>query len=159
MTVSNALKASKQHYEVIVVEDSRGDAGMIVNVLRQGDRDMELVILTDGAKAAAYLSDERPADEAPLGRHPDLIFLDLDLPHLSGYEVLRQIRAGQRFHSVPVVVFTASQRPDDVRRIYELGGNALVYKPIDFEGFVRTVRAIEHFWLDGVASPDFKPRT
>jgi CheY-like chemotaxis protein len=84
---------------------------------------------------------------------PDIIVLDLNLPKLSGRELLAQIKADERLKSVPVIVLTTSRADDDVRAAYGLHANCYITKPADLDRFLAIVKLIDHFWLDVVTLP------
>ena len=98
-------------------------------------------MVRDGAQAIATLAD-RPASEAPR-----LILLDLKMPKVDGFEVLRQIKLDPRTGSIPVVVMTSSSLPQDIRLAYSLGANSYVVKPITFEQLRETVGRVIEYWL------------
>lgn len=107
-----------------------------------------IVVAEDGAEALDYLF----ATGAWAGRGPEsnpiMVLLDLKLPRVDGFEVLRRLRADGRTRLVPVVVLSASGEAEDVARSLECGANAYVRKPVDFARFVRAAGAIAGFWLD-----------
>lgn len=106
--------------------------------------------MEDGAQALAYLRRQPPfEDRAP----PDLVLLDLNLPKLSGVEVLGAIRADEGLRKLPVVILTTSDAESDVVRSYEVGANCYVTKPVGIEAFQRIVRSVENFWFTVVRLP------
>jgi CheY-like chemotaxis protein len=124
---------------ILVVEDSPDDAGLILQVLEHS-RVGPIAITRDGGEAIAYLF----AAAAPL---PRLVLLDVNLPTVKGFEVLRRIRGSPRTHRVPVVVFTSSLHPHAVARSYDLGANSFVIKPSAPGPFAEVLRAIARYWL------------
>ena len=100
-----------------------------------------LEVARDGQEAVDFISGWQDGD--PL---PAVILLDLKLPKLNGLEVLRVIRAHREFSVVPVVILTSSREEQDLVRTYELGVNAYVVKPVDFQQFSESVRALGFFW-------------
>ena len=88
-----------------------------------------------------------------LGIAPWLGLLDLNLPRRNGWEVLAQIKGDENLRRIPVVVLTSSDVERDIALSYEHGANAYITKPVDFEGFVRVVNAVEHFWFTIVRLP------
>ena len=76
-----------------------------------------------------------------------LVLLDLKLPRVDGLEVLRQIRADQRTHRMPVVIITTSKEEQDVAQSYDLGANSYIRKPVDFKQFVESVEHLGLYWL------------
>jgi two-component system response regulator len=121
---------------ILLVEDSPDDEALMVRALSQ-DCMGPLAITRDGTEALAWLRTALP----------DLVLLDLNLPGLKGFEVLRQIRASPRTRHLPVVILTSSAHDGDVARSYELGANSFVRKPKDPRSFADTVREIARYWL------------
>ncbi|GAA3111131.1 response regulator [Nonomuraea salmonea] len=105
-----------------------------------------LNVVNDGEQAMAFLRQEGEYVDAP---RPDLILLDLNLPRMSGKEVLREVKADAVLRTIPVVVLTTSEAEEDILHSYHLHANAYVAKPVDFEQFIRVVRQIDDFFRDG----------
>lgn len=135
---------------VLMIEDNPGDSDMIRERLQTSRLWIELMVLEDGESASRYLARERPWTDAP---RPDLILLDLNLPRRNGWELLAQIKTDDGLRHIPVVVLTSSDVERDIALSYEHGANAYITKPVDFEGFVRVVNAVEHFWFTIVRLP------
>lgn len=136
-----------RHFGVVVVEDSRSDALLIIEGLRQEGLSLDVLLLTDGEKASDHFVDDEEVGLLPLGG-PDLILLDLNLPKKGGAELIREIKANPNLREVPVVVFSGSD-PSEVWRCYELGANLVVRKPQDVQPFVRTIQGIKRYCLRG----------
>ena len=113
---------------LLLVEDDPGHALLIKKNLRRGGVTEEIIVLTDGQTAVDYLLNQGAytSNECPL---PPLVLLDLNLPVLSGYQVLQIIKNDQRTKRIPVVVLTTTDNPQEVARCYELGCNLYVTKP------------------------------
>lgn len=137
--------------EVLVVEDSGTDAGLILRALKRGGRPMHITLLTNGEKAASHLDACESPMDIPVVK-PDLVLMDLELPRIGGLELLEEMRRQALYRDVPVVVFTGSDRSQDLSDSYRLGANCVVYKPVKTEDFVSVVRSVEHYWLDVVGS-------
>src|SRR5690606_9358228 len=108
--------ASARPLEILLVEDNPGDVRLVVEALRHGKLLHRLSVAENGAKALAMLRRE--------GAHahragPDLILLDLNLPGLSGHELLTELKTDARLARIPVVVMTGSDAQDDIARAYE----------------------------------------
>jgi CheY-like chemotaxis protein len=82
-----------------------------------------------------------------------LILLDLNLPRMSGREVLAQIKADEQLKTIPVVVLTTSEDAQDIARAYSQHANCYITKPVDLEQFLRVIQSIENFWLTLVRLP------
>lgn len=129
---------------ILLVEDSPTDIMMISDVLAQTHFCNTLNVVEDGLEALKFLRRQNGYAGVP---RPDLILLDLNLPGKSGQEVLAEIKADERLRTIPVVILTSSRDEADVRGAYRHWANCYVTKPVDYDGFVETVRWIERFWL------------
>lgn len=111
---------------------------------------LNLSVESKGVEASAFLRrDGRFAHAA----RPDLLLLDLNLPKLSGQEVLAEIKEDDDLRRIPVVVLTSSAAEEDVGRSYQLHANCHITKPVDLEPFLHVVRTIDDFWLTVVRLP------
>jgi two-component system, response regulator len=128
---------------VLLVEDNPDDEALTLRALRKSNILNEVIVARDGAEALGLLFPEGGSG-FPL---PGLILLDLNLPKVSGLEVLRRVRADERTQLIPVVVLTSSRLEQDVPASYRSGANAYVQKPVGFPGFADAVRALGMFWL------------
>ncbi|TFV92558.1 response regulator [Oxalobacteraceae bacterium OM1] len=130
---------------ILLVEDNPNDLELTLIALEKSHLANEVIVVRDGAEALEYLD----ANGAFIGRpagNPAVILLDLKLPKVDGLEVLRYIRSSATLKSVPVVMLTSSREEQDLLRSYELGVNAYVVKPVDFQEFVRAISDLGVFW-------------
>jgi len=134
--------------EIFLIEDNPGDIRLTQEALKEARVANHLNIAKDGEEAIAFLT--RADASEPL---PDLILLDLNLPRVSGLEVLDYIKQNDRLKKIPVVVLTTSQAEQDIVRTYTLHANCYINKPVDFEKFIHVVKMIEDFWLSVVKLP------
>jgi CheY-like chemotaxis protein len=133
---------------LVLVEDSSADIKITERALLKTDTPVELIVLRDGQEAVDYLLHQNPPNGQKTWRRPDVILLDLNLPRLSGREVLVQVRASKALRLVPIVILTTSRRTEEVRDLYAAGANTYIQKPQDFRRFVDVLRTIQHYWLD-----------
>ncbi|MFG1700799.1 response regulator [Nonomuraea sp. NPDC049309] len=136
--------------EVLLVEDDPGDILLTREAFDLNKVHNRLNVVNDGEQAMAFLRREGAYADAP---RPDLILLDLNLPRMSGTEVLREVKADAVLRTIPVVVLTTSEAEEDILRSYRLHANAYVTKPVDFEQFIRVVRQIDDFFVSVVKLP------
>ena len=138
-----------QPISVLLVEDDPGDVVLIEEAFEHNKVRNTLKIVGDGVEAMDYL---RSQDSD----RPDLVLLDLNLPRKDGREILGEIKADEDLRTIPVVVLTTSEADEDIARSYELGANAYVTKPVDFDRFIEVVRTIDDFFVTVVKrSPRF----
>jgi len=135
---------------VLLVEDNPGDVDLVRESLEAGKVLVELSVVGDGEQAIAFLL-KRPPFE--LAKKPDLILLALNLPKLSGREVLAEIRQHDHLRPVPVVVLTSSDAEQDVAKSYSLGANCYVTKPVGLDAFQSIVLTLNEFWFGIVKLP------
>ncbi|MCS7481103.1 response regulator [Umezawaea endophytica] len=136
--------------DVLLVEDDPGDALMTQEAFEHHKIRNSLHIVRDGVEALQFLRREGEHANAP---RPGLILLDLNLPRMDGREVLAEVKADERFRSIPVVVLTTSEAEEDILRSYNLHANAYVTKPVDFDRFIEVVRQIDDFFVTVVKLP------
>lgn len=136
--------------EVLLVEDDPGDVVMIREAFEENKVRNRLSVVSDGEQAIAFLRREGAHTEA---QRPDLILLDLNLPRVSGREVLEIVKADPKLRAIPVVILTTSSAEEDILRSYDLHANAYVTKPVDFESFIEVVRQIDNFFVTVVKLP------
>ncbi|HLY33494.1 MAG TPA: response regulator [Jatrophihabitantaceae bacterium] len=133
--------------DVLLVEDDAADVVIAREALRAGRLATRLSVVRDGVEALAYL--RRENGFADVGR-PDLILLDLNLPRMSGHELLAEVKADESLRRIPVVVLSTSVAAEDVVRSYDLHANVYVAKPVDFDDFTDAIRQIDDFFASVV---------
>ncbi len=136
--------------EILLVEDSATDVELTEEAFATADVETSLHVVSDGEAALAFPRGEPPHEGAT---RPELILLDLNMPRKDGREVLRELKADERLMSIPVLVLTTSGAAGDVAEAYAGGANAYIRKPVHFDDFIATVRAIEAFWLTVATLP------
>jgi CheY-like chemotaxis protein len=136
--------------EILLVEDSPGDVRLTREALRDAKVQNNLHVALDGIEAMKFLGRAGANAEAP---RPDLILLDLNLPRMSGREVLEQIKQDASLKSIPVVILTTSAAEEDIIRSYQLHANCYITKPVDLDQFIKVVKTIDNFWLAIVKLP------
>ena len=131
---------------LLVVEDSESDVELLREALSDSEPDVAMDVVRHGEDALAFLRCEGTFADAA---HPDLVVLDLNLPRMGGFEVLKALRedVDPRLRRLPVVVFTTSSTHSDVETAYDLHASSFVTKPTAFEHYLETVRAFREFWL------------
>jgi len=140
----------KRRIRVLLVEDNPGDVELIRDSL-EDVAPLDITVVGDGAAAIDYLGQSIAADRVrPL---PDLVLLDLNLPKISGHEVLHEIRQMADLRAMPVVVVTSSDATLDIVKSYSLGANSYVTKPGELAAFQNTVKALGNFWCNVARLP------
>jgi len=132
---------------VLLVEDNDDDVQLTLRAFERSKAFKKIVVVRNGREAVEYLF----TTGAHAGRDPEdlpeVVLLDLHLPSLDGFDVLRRLRADVRTRRLPVVILTSSNEQADILRSYDLGANSFVRKPVDFAKFVDVARQLGRYWL------------
>jgi len=130
--------------DVLLVEDDEGDVLMTREAFEYYKIKNRLHVVSDGKQALQFLRRTAPYQDAP---RPGLVLLDVNLPRLSGLEVLAELKQDDDLLTIPVVMLTTSQAEQDILRSYSLHANAFISKPVGFEPFIDAIRQIDTFFL------------
>ena len=133
--------------EILLVEDSPTDLELTLHALRGNNITNRIQVARDGAEALEFIFATGAHAGRDINNGPKVILLDLKLPRVDGFEVLRQIKGDARTRDVPVVVLTSSREAPDIAASYRLGANGYIVKPVDFEQFAAAVRDLGLYWL------------
>jgi len=139
---------------ILYVEDEETDVMLLQHVLAKAGIHNPIQTVKDGKTAKDYLAGEGSFADRKRYPLPGLVLLDLNLPYWSGFEVLEWIRQQPQLRRLPVVVFTSSNRPDDIVRAYDAGANAYLVKPNALADLTSLVLALRDFWLLHNRAPD-----
>ncbi|GGI18188.1 response regulator [Oxalicibacterium faecigallinarum] len=130
---------------ILLVEDNPNDLELTLVALEKSKLANDVIVIRDGGEALQYLNGTDDYKDRPAG-NPAVILLDLKLPKVDGLEVLRHVRESPVLKSIPVVMLTSSKEEQDLVRSYELGVNAYVVKPVDFQEFIKAISDLGIFW-------------
>src|SRR5262245_41348562 len=117
-------------HAILLVEDNASDEELTLRALKKSNISNDGVVMRAGAAALEYLLGQGAHSERDVSALPQVVLLDLNLPKLSGLEVLRAIRADDRTKRLPVVILTSSKEDRDLLESYELGANSYIVKPV-----------------------------
>ena len=132
---------------VLVVEDNPDDEALTLHALERSGSTKDVVVTRDGAEALDFLFGPQGVAAGDGSALPRLVLLDLHMPQVDGFEVLRRLRADPRTRFVPVVILSSSSEERDLIRGYSLGVNSWVRKPVKFNQFVDAVHELGLYWL------------
>ncbi len=132
---------------ILLVEDNHQDELLILRALRKVNLANQVDVVRDGQQALDYLFREGEFAGHTNPELPTIVLLDINLPRVSGLDVLERLRADRRTHLLPVVILTSSDEERDRLRSYERGANSFVRKPLDFAEFAETVARLGVYWL------------
>lgn len=141
---------SHKPIQILLIEDNPGDVRLLQEAFRELKADVHLHVATDGAEALNLLVH---AARTKMNWHPDLVLLDLNLPKVSGHDVLAQIKNNPETCRIPIIVLTSSRAESDVKRAYESHANAYLKKPSTLDGLISAAEQIKNFWLETATLP------
>ena len=129
--------------DILLVEDNEGDVEMTRRALSTASPAVRISVAHNGNQALECLHKEGRYETAAT---PDLILLDINMPRMDGKQFLGVVKESQAFKAIPVVMFTSSESPADVRECYERYANGYVVKPFDGTQYANTLRQVINFW-------------
>jgi CheY-like chemotaxis protein len=141
-----------QPITVLLAEDDPGHAVLIEKNLRRAGITCEIITVNDGQAAIDFLLKRGSFQDSVL-TGPLLVLLDLNLPVLDGYQVLKNIKQDKNVRRIPIIVLTTTDNPSEVAKCYELGCNAYITKPVEYEAFCRAIQNLGHL-LNSIQVPD-----
>jgi len=138
--------------KILLIEDNLGDARLTMEAMKEDPltNDAQIILMPDGEIAREYIL-KVSADENSVC--PDLILLDLNLPKISGKELLKILKSNLKFKQVPVVILSSSDEVEDVNEAYREHACCYITKPVDLDQFMNIVKAIGSFWFSVVELP------
>ncbi len=132
---------------ILLVEDNQMDVELTLDAFREARLSNSIHVTRNGQEALDYLFGRGKYAEPELHPLPDLVLLDLKMPGIDGFEVLRQIKNTTGLKRLPVIILTSSKEEGDRAMSYDNGANSYLVKPVSFEGFLDVVRSIGDYWL------------
>jgi two-component system, response regulator len=126
--------------DILIVDDDKDDAEMIIRALKKLKLGSYFLHVQDGEEALKLLYSDRS------GNFPKLILLDLKMPKVDGLDVIKKLKSDEIRKVIPIVVLTSSNETADIIKSYELGVNAYIIKPMNFESFTKAIQEIGLFW-------------
>ena len=130
---------------IIMVEDDEGHARLIEKNIRRAGVANEIVPFTNGTEALAYLLGPDGSGLVNKGRQL-LVLLDLNLPDMTGVDILEKVKGNEHTRRSPVVVLTTTDDQREIQRCYDLGANVYITKPVDYDGFANAIRQLGLFF-------------
>jgi len=136
------MNCNEQKVDILLVEDDLGHAKLIQKNLKRANIRNNIIHLSDGQEALDFFfnNDDDCKSEKAL-----LILLDLNLPKVSGYEVLTKLKESEQTRNIPVVMLTTTSDDTEIKKCYDMGCNVFVTKPIDYENFAKAIERLGLF--------------
>ncbi|MDM9626324.1 response regulator [Rhizobium sp. S152] len=139
------MKATGQEVTIVMIEDDEGHARLIEKNVRRAGVNNEIVPFTLGHTALDYILGPSRDGVVSKDRYL-LILLDLNLPDMSGLDILEKIKSNENTRRMPVVVLTTTDDEREIQKCYDLGANVYITKPVDYDGFATAIRNLGLFF-------------
>lgn len=132
---------------ILLIDDNPMDVELALDAFREAHLANQVEVAHDGESGLDYLLGEGRYTDRTRFPMPDLVLLDLKMPRIDGFEVLRRIKALPKLKRIPVIILTSSREEGDLALSYDIGANSYLVKPVSFSGFVEVVRQVGDYWL------------
>ena len=146
----HSTSGHKKTLQLLIIEDNPGDVRLLEEAFRELRADVDIQVAKDGAEGLEMVMHPAHPKSHP---HPDLILLDLNLPKVSGHDVLVRIKSNPKTCRIPVIILTSSRAESDIRRAYEGHANAYLKKPSTLDGLMSAAQDIKTFWMETATLP------
>jgi CheY-like chemotaxis protein len=128
---------------VLFADDDADDRLLVQEAFEENNLECQLDFVEDGIELLNYLKNTQNS--------PVLILLDINMPRKDGTQILNELKSNEAFRHIPVIMFTTSKSPEDIRKCYELGANSYIVKPSSFENLVDVTNIISKYWIETVS--------
>ena len=132
---------------ILLIEDNPDDVALTIRAFQKNKITNRVVVAEDGVEALDYIFRRGKFKDKDIDEIPASVLLDLKLPKLDGFEVLKSIRENEFTKFLPVVILTSSKEEQDIIKGYKNGANSYIRKPVDFEKFFEAVQTLGVYWL------------
>jgi CheY-like chemotaxis protein len=143
---------------ILMIEDEEADAIMLRRAFDREGLDSAIQVVTDGREGVRYILGEGDYSAREKFPFPQVVFVDLNMPVMTGFEVLRWMKENGTYDILPTMVFSSSNRREDIEEAYRLGANAYLVKPNSLSDLQKFARITHEFWTN-CAKPDIKRRS
>ena len=138
---------------MLLVEDSPEDREATIRAFKKAGMANPINCCINGDDALDYLFQRGQYADVDKAPRPNLILLDLNMPGTDGRDVLAEVKKSDHLKSIPVIILTTSTDDRDIEGCYRMGANSYVKKPVDLEGFMRSVQRLKDYWFEVVILP------
>jgi CheY-like chemotaxis protein len=141
--------------QILLVEDNQMDIVLTLDAFKEARLENTINVVKNGEEALDYMFGRGKYTDRMMYPLPSLILLDLKMPGIDGFEVLRQIKSTPKLKRIPVVILSSSKEEGDRALSYDTGANSYLLKPVSFDGFVEIVKRIDNYWFSlNISAPD-----
>ncbi len=150
------MRVAKEPIHILFAEDDTDDQLIVREAFTESDIKEELFFVKDGIELLDYLYGKGRYSDRSTYPLPDIIFTDINMPRMNGFEVIKQIKSDPHFRKIPIIVLSGSKMNEDILQSYELGANSYITKKLNFDCVKVVVEALQKYWFGIVELPDEK---
>jgi CheY-like chemotaxis protein len=141
--------------QIMLVEDNYMDIRLTLDAFKEAKLSNEINVFRNGAEALDFLFGRDKFADRALFPLPDIILLDLNMPGINGFDVLKQLKNTDKLKRIPVIILTSSKEAADRALSYDIGANSYLLKPISFNVFVEVVKKVSDYWFTlNISAPE-----
>ena len=138
---------------ILLVDDDANDALLVRKAAQKTLAGIPILVVSNGQEAVHYLQGEGIYADRSKYPFPDIVLLDLKMPIMNGFEVLRWVRSQPKLRRLPVILLTSSSQTADINRAYDLGANSFLVKPPDLDSLTQLVKTVANYWVQTNVRP------
>jgi CheY-like chemotaxis protein len=139
-------KREKNRVIILMADDDPDDRYLAKTAFEESEVACDVQFVENGVEVLEYL--ERCGKYEEVGDIPHLILLDLNMPRKDGKQVLRELKESSLFRHIPVIIFSTSKSPEEIRQLYLMGANSFISKPSSFDKLLEVTRTIGQYWVN-----------
>ena len=143
------MESRNPNYPILIVEDSDDDAFFLGRAFRKCRMANPILRVKNGLEAIAYLEGNSPLSDRQQYPFPEVLFVDLKMPRMSGFELLAWIREHPQFQAIPTIIMSSSNQTEDIQKAYHLGANTYFTKPTEMDELNNLMQTIHGYWSHG----------
>ena len=143
---TNKTNTNNQPIDILLVEDNEADIKVTLRAFEKAKIKNNISVARDGEEAIDYIYHQSKYTDKKKFPLPDLILLDIQLPKLDGFAVLKRLKEDKKFKLIPVVMLTSSKSEEDVAESYRDGAVSFIQKPVNYEEFEKIVDGFNFYW-------------
>ena len=132
--------------DILLVEDDECDVELTLRAFGKIDFKNNIYVVRNGQEALDFVYHQGEYQDKEKYPRPDLMLLDINMPKMTGLEVLKELKAKSEYKSIPMIMLTSSKNDADVTQCYDHGANSYIPKPIDYKDFVQIVEGFNFYW-------------
>lgn len=136
----------KKGIDILLVEDNEADVKITLRAFERAKLKHEVYVANDGQEALDFIRNKGKYQDKDKYPSPDLILLDIKMPKVDGFEVLKEIKADLNYSHIPIIMLTSSKNEEDIMRSYRSGAASFIPKPVKYEDFLNVVDIINSYW-------------